>query len=247
MTEMRTTRNLWILDSGSESVLAYRNALGSKFSLKCFNSLSALKKEAKLSHKADLPLLICDVNLADGGVPEIDDMEIPTLVVSSCEERAVIRRCLDAGAIDYLCKPIKLAELIVKIERFFDSHQVSEPNVERATDNLITFSPSEFCLRRNEHLSAQLTAKEFQIFSVLDRAKGAQVSRMEIQKQIWKGISVSSKAFDVHLFHLRKKLYPIGAEVQFIQPDAYILVFRDEIAKGSSNQPRHSDLDSSLA
>ena len=62
-----------------------------------------------------------------------------------------------------------------------------------------------------------------QIFSLLFQAKGQPLSREEVKVKVWGDVNVSPKTFDVHLFHLRKKLRALGIEIRFNPLGGYFL------------------------
>lgn len=68
-----------------------------------------------------------------------------------------------------------------------------------------------------------LTYKELHIFFLLCRRFGETVDKEYLVKKLWRGGSVGNKAFDVHLFNLRKKLARMGVEVHFIPARGYLL------------------------
>jgi CheY-like chemotaxis protein len=55
-------------------------------------------------------------------VKELRDMaggkSVPVIAFSAHDDSIKVKECLDAGCTDYLCKPVKKAELLKKIRKF---------------------------------------------------------------------------------------------------------------------------------
>ena len=49
------------------------------------------------------------------------------------------------------------------------------------------------------------------------------MTRENLIKLTWGGITVAAKSLDVHLFHLRRKIEPLGMEIIFLRPNYYKL------------------------
>ncbi len=111
-------------------------------------------------------------------------------------------------------KPVNQWELMVKIDRILKRGQSPFP--------LLKWDPVFHQIRSSE-LTISLTAKEFQILSHLQRAGGAPMTRESLIKLTWGGITVAAKSLDVHLFHLRRKIEPLGMEITFLRPNSYKL------------------------
>lgn len=89
--------------------------------LEAANGVEALEVIAK--NHADLALIILDVNM-----PEMDGFEllarikadpvfksIPVMMLTTESERAKIIQAIQAGAVNYICKPFQQEDLTVKI------------------------------------------------------------------------------------------------------------------------------------
>jgi DNA-binding response OmpR family regulator len=134
------------------------------------------------------------------------------------------RSCFKDGALDYISKPFRKNDLIIKIERLLMNPVASRvaPTRVESTHELVLDSES-LRVKLGNTKGEQLTAKELQIFSLLFQAKGQPLSREEVKVKVWGNISVSPKTFDVHLFHLRKKLKALGIEIRFNPVGGYFL------------------------
>lgn len=208
---------IWILEDSESSQFVYEETLESRFQLHFFNTIAAFRKESS-ARQTTPQLLLADLRLEDGnfldflGTGDAQDLvRCPFMIVSSLDDLDVLRACFQEGALDYLTKPFTRNELIAKIERVLN--QQGEINLD----------PASFRLKRNGENLPSLTPKELQIFSLLQRAKGAPVPRQKLTAEIWGDTQVSSKSLDVHLFHLRKKLARAGFEIAFEAQKGFVL------------------------
>lgn len=221
---LRPNKNLWILEDDPSARMIYEEMLEMRYHLRFFESLESFRNGL---NSVPLPhLCIADLRLSDGNFlnflqeqPKNLSFRIPFLVVSVLDDLDILRACFKDGALDYLSKPFRKNELIVKIERFMET-----PSASRKIPTLdLVLDPESLQVKIGNHDGVQLTAKELQIFSLLSQAAGQPLSRQEVKLKVWGDINVSPKTFDVHLFHLRRKLRNLGIEIKFSPLDGYFL------------------------
>ncbi|USG65004.1 response regulator transcription factor [Brevibacillus ruminantium] len=112
---------------------------------------------------------------------------------------------LDAGADDYLVKPIEIDELLARIRA------VSRRNFAPLQEQLIELDTIKINLTNrtvfDDQVEIQLTPREFQLLDLLIRNKGQVLSRELIYERIWGfDAEVSLKTIDATVKLLRKKL-----------------------------------------
>ena len=166
--------------------------------------------DALLAHrKAELALL-------DLGLPDLDGLEVlqklravttlPVIVLTARgDERSVVRG-LRLGADDYLVKPVRLSELLARIEAVARRVAVVTP-----AQRTVVVGDLEIDLDAHRVLAAgqpvELTAKEFAVLAVLAKRPGAAVSRQQLMDEVWGDAYLAvSRSLDVHLTQLRAKL-----------------------------------------
>ena len=160
-----------------------------------------------------------DVLLLDLGLPDIDGLEvlrrlrkistIPVLVLTARgDERSVVRG-LRGGADDYLVKPIRLGELLARIDavrRRAPGGGAAAPAQERVQVGELSVDLDA----RTVEVSGkpvELTNKEFDVLAVLAAKVGSAVSRQQILDQVWGDAYLAvSRSLDVHMTTLRAKL-----------------------------------------
>lgn len=174
--------------------------------------------EAFETKKPDMILL--DLMLPDSSGEDIlkrirsnpINKDIEVIVVSAKNSLLSTVDLLDLGADDYISKPFEVLELISRVNARKRRHE---------KDSLIIYkdlviNPLKFeILRNNEKIS--LTSNEFKIFLYLLKNKEKIVSRDELFKSYW-GVETSyeSRAIDVHIKSIRKKLSKDEGDDQYI-------------------------------
>jgi DNA-binding response OmpR family regulator len=132
--------------------------------------------------------------------------KMPIIIVAGSGDEADIVRGLDAGANDYLTKPLRTSELLARLRAQLRSFDNSEAAV--FTIGSFTFRPSSKLLQdRARNRLFRLTGKETALLKLLYRAGTQTVTRPELLEKIW---GYSSKAethtLETHIYRLRQKL-----------------------------------------
>ena len=175
-----------------------------------------------------------DMILVDLGLPNEDGLDVirnirivsklPILIVSGRVEAPAITAGLDAGADDYVRKPISFEELGARIRAVLrrigqaESGQVpaAEGSMELAVDNIRLDSIS-FTLHGPDGHN-KLTELEARLLSMILRHQGKVVTRDQICRALWgTPWDPSNRTLDVHMSHIRKKLSQVGARSELIR------------------------------
>jgi DNA-binding response OmpR family regulator len=160
-----------------------------------------------------------DVVLLDLGLPDGDGLEVlrklrlvsdvPLLVLTArADERSVVHG-LRLGADDYLVKPVRLGELLARIDtavRRYRRRSAVEPADRTVTveDLAVDLDARTVTVGGAE---VSLTPKEFDVLAVLARRPRSAVSREVILDEVWGDAFLArSRSLDVHLVQLRLKL-----------------------------------------
>jgi DNA-binding response OmpR family regulator len=223
-------KNVWVIEDEEGARYVYENVFANQYALKLFSSVDELRSALSTS-KPDL--MLCDLGLP--GESFLSFLEspasrlidgVPFIVVSSLDDTEALRKCFAKGALDYITKPFGKGELLVKTECILarPSQSAAGPYATGAAQGL-RIDPSTMRVHHGESTSSLLTAKEFQILSLLQQAPQHTVSRNEIVQKVWGNVKVGSKTLDVHIFNLRRKLNPIQVEISFGPPNQYRLSY----------------------
>ena len=167
--------------------------------------------DALLTHReADLVLL-------DLGLPDMDGLDllrklrrittVPVVVLTARDDERSVVRGLRHGADDYVVKPIRLGELLARIEavvRRSVAQKGPEPELVRVGDVCVDLRAWTVEVAGR---AIRLTGKEFEVLAVLARNLGSVVSRERIMDEVWGDAYVAiSRSLDVHISGLRAKL-----------------------------------------
>lgn len=160
-----------------------------------------------------------DLLLLDLGLPDLDGLEVlrklravstvPVVILTARgDERSVVRG-LRLGADDYLVKPVRLAELLARIDAVTrraaaPATPVPAPHTIRAGDVEVDLDARRVLVGGAE---VRLTTKEFAVLAVLAARAGSAVSRQQLLDEVWGDAYLAvSRSLDVHLTQLRAKL-----------------------------------------
>jgi DNA-binding response OmpR family regulator len=129
---------------------------------------------------------------------------IPVLVLTARDAVPDRVRGLDAGADDYVVKPVDLDELAARL-RALVRRAHGQPQ-ERLRAHGIELDPAaRSVVRADERVS--LPAREFDLLHALMLNAGRVLSREQLEQHLYSwGREVESNAVEVHVHHLRRKL-----------------------------------------
>lgn len=158
-----------------------------------------------------------DLCVLDLGLPRMDglsvlralragDNPLPVLVLTARDATSDRIAGLDAGADDYLVKPFDVAELKARLRALLRrSFGRVQPAIEYG--ELRLEPESQQVSLRGEPVT--LARKEFQLLHELLSQPGRVLTRDRLQQVLYGwDEEVESNALEVHVHHLRKKLYP---------------------------------------
>lgn len=174
-------------------------------------------KEAIIQAKKNLPQLI----IMDVMMPEMDGMEaceairklpelsnvIITFLTARSEDYSQVAG-FDAGADDYISKPIKPKLLVSKVKALLRRLKNDEDLVNSETLNLgdIIINREEYKIIK-ENIEIILPRKEFELFYLLASKPGKVFTREEILDKVWGSeVVVGGRTIDVHIRKLREKI-----------------------------------------
>ncbi|PCC37254.1 DNA-binding response regulator [Glutamicibacter sp. BW77] len=154
--------------------------------------------------------------LLDLGLPDMDGLEVlrklrlitssPIVILSARDDERSVVRGLRQGADDYLVKPIGLTVLLARIEAVARRSQLSSSSSSELQVGELRIDLDKRTAGLGER-SLNLTAKEFDLLSLLAQHAGSVVTREQILDALWGDAFIAvSRSLDVHLTGLRAKL-----------------------------------------
>ena len=172
-------------------------------------------REAVAKAKKEMPdLIIMDVMM-----PEMDGMEacenirkipelsnvIITFLTARSEDYSQVAG-FDAGADDYITKPIKPKLLVSKVKALLRRLKEKEQNSETLNVGGIEINREEYKIVK-DNIEIALPRKEFELFYLLASKPGKVFKRDEILDKVWGNeVVVGGRTIDVHIRKLREKI-----------------------------------------
>jgi two-component system OmpR family response regulator len=137
---------------------------------------------------------------------------VPVLVLTGNTESASTVRSLDAGADDYIKKPIVIDEFRARM-RALVRRGGAKRTEQLACGNVVLNRLTRQVVVASKECA--LTAKEFQLLEHFLLSQGQVVTRTELLEKVWDmHFDPGSNVVDVHVTRLRKKLEGAGADIK---------------------------------
>jgi len=172
-------------------------------------------RDAIAKAKKTLPHLI----IMDVMMPEMDGMEacenirkipelsnvIITFLTARSEDYSQVAG-FDAGADDYISKPIKQKLLVSKVKALLRRLKENEIDSETLNVGGIEINREEYKIVK-DNIEIVLPRKEFELFYLLATKPGKVFKREEILDKVWgNDVVVGGRTIDVHIRKLREKI-----------------------------------------
>lgn len=166
---------------------------------------------AATTHKPDLIILDVMMPVMDGieacqkirRIETLRDTIIAFLTARNDDYSHIVG--LDAGADDYIVKPIKVSLLISRVKALLRRQRTS--NMPHTTELGGLVIDRERYLVINNGIELNLPRKEFELLSYLISRPGKVFTRDEILSNVWgDDVIVGDRTIDVHIRKIREKL-----------------------------------------
>ncbi len=153
----------------------------------------------------------------DLGLPRMSGLEVlqrlrrrniplPVLILTAMDTVEDRIKGLDAGADDYLVKPFDMGELTARLRALI--RRSSGHAAAALSFGGITLDAAAHQVSFHDK-SVDLTVKEFAVLHALMLNTGRVLSRTQLEEQLYAwGEEIESNAVEVHIHHLRRKLFP---------------------------------------
>lgn len=206
-------RHLLLVDDDAERAAA----LGAVLTERGYAWSTASTRDATTRHQHyDLVMLGSDRSDSTGFAALADIRavsDVPIIAIGCRDDERAAARALRLGADDYLARPLRILELLARIDAIA-RRRTPGPSVPAfapaagriVIEGALTVDLDARSVRRGGH-PVDLTWTEFAILSVMCRHRGRAVGRRQIMELVWGDATSSvSRSLDVHITHLRAKL-----------------------------------------
>ncbi|MDF2580946.1 MAG: chemotaxis protein CheY [Microbacterium sp.] len=167
----------------------------------------------------------------DLGLPDIDGLDVCRqlrdegfaggIIILTARDGELDRVVgLDVGADDYIAKPFALAELLARLRALLRRSAAAltaatpaTPEGAASAGTLAVDADARRVFSGDREVA--LSTKEFDLLELLDRNRGAVVTRERLMDEVWdENWFGSTKTLDVTIARLRQKLEDAGAEAR---------------------------------
>lgn len=193
-------------------------AMGIEYSLKNegFNvyTVGKIKDAKEKISNSHIDIILLDVNLPDGNGYELCKevrvySEVPIIFLTACDEEVNIVMGLDLGADDYITKPVRVRELVARINAVARRKGVVSKDKE---DNKIIVRdikvlPLKYEVYKGDE-KLQLTSVEYKLLLLLIENSGNVLTRKTLLEKLWdiEGDFIEESTLTVYIKRLREKL-----------------------------------------
>lgn len=182
----------------------------------------SVSEATDIVEKNDFALYILDLTLPDGSgydvckkIKSIGDR--PVIFLTAYDDEVNVVMGFDLGADDYITKPFRLKELLVRIKSVLRRYNRTGGDATVKIKN-ITINTNEAKVYKNGE-EIVLTAMEYRLLLILLNNRGKALSRSQLLENIWdvEGDFVEDNTLTVYIKRLRDKIEEDAASSQIIK------------------------------
>lgn len=172
-------------------------------------------EEAREKYKSlDFNIILLDVMLPDGSGYDFcreirKESELPIIFMTACDEEVNVVLGLDMGGDDYVTKPIRVKELISRINAVLRRKGIrsTKSSEEMIRSGNIIIEPLKYKFYKNG-VNIDLTAIEYKLLLILIKNKGNTIERVTLLEKLWdvEGNFVDGNSLTVYIKRLREKI-----------------------------------------
>jgi len=134
------------------------------------------------------------------------ESNIPVIMITAKQQEADIIRGFDLGADDYITKPFRLRELLVRLRAVLRRSGPKESSHSKVIIGDLSLDRGKHEIRKKDEL-VELTPLEFQILDVLMQSPGQVVRRADLCIALMEnGYSGAEATLKIHIRNIRLKL-----------------------------------------
>lgn len=152
--------------------------------------------------------------------------DIPVIILSALADEVDVVKGLNYGAVDYIGKPFGILEFMSRVRSSLRKSKInkySQSDIVEARG--IVIDKSKVTCTVNDKPVA-LTAKEFELLTVLIENKSHVMTRSELLRIIWDFTDdIETRTLDMHIKTLRDKLSKVSSEkyIETVRSVGYVI------------------------
>ncbi|MCI7530445.1 MAG: response regulator transcription factor [Eubacteriales bacterium] len=152
--------------------------------------------------------------------------DIPVIILSALADEVDVVKGLNYGAVDYIGKPFGILEFMSRVRSSLRKSKInkySQSDIVEARG--IVIDKSKVTCTVNDKPVA-LTAKEFELLTVLIENKSHVMTRSELLRIIWDFTDdIETRTLDMHIKTLRDKLAKVSSEkyIETVRSVGYVI------------------------
>lgn len=176
----------------------------------------------EIFHAGGIDLILLDIMMPNmDGYQFISKLRsessIPVIMITAKQQEADVVRGFELGADDYITKPFRLRELLMRIRAIMRRAAISNGSAAVIKVQNLTLDDSRHEVRMDDEL-IDLTPLEFALLTLLMESAGKVVRRQEISLRLMdNGFAGSEATIKIHIRNLRQKLGDDLAEPTYIE------------------------------
>ncbi len=153
--------------------------------------------------------------------------KLPILMLTARGSEEDVIRGFRCGSDDYVTKPFSIAELMVRVEALLRRSGQTEPEVAASPFQVgpTTIDP-ERRVAETDGTEVELSRRELELLTLLDRERGRIVSRRKLLQEVWgfeRPDRLETRTVDMHIAKLRKKLGDARDAIETVRGEGYRL------------------------
>lgn len=201
-------------------------AMGLSYSLKnegyTVTVAKSVSQALEIINQKNFSMYLLDLTLPDGSgysvckrIKEIGDF--PVIFLTAYDDEVNVVMGFELGADDYITKPFRLKELLVRIKSVFRRYNNDSGDGKiKVKDLVVNTNEAKVYKNGNEIV---LTAMEYRLLLILLNNRGCVLSRTQLLENIWDvaGDFVEDNTLTVYIKRLRDKIEENPTEPEYIK------------------------------
>lgn len=182
----------------------------------------SVQEALEIINKKNFSMYLLDLTLPDGSgysvckrIKEIGDF--PVIFLTAYDDEVNVVMGFELGADDYITKPFRLKELLVRIKSVFRRYNNDNGDGKiKVKDLVVNTNEAKVYKNGNEIV---LTAMEYRLLLILLNNRGCVLSRTQLLENIWDvaGDFVEDNTLTVYIKRLRDKIEENPTEPEYIK------------------------------